>query len=205
MFGEDEVVGGMHRVGGVQTSGFFLRSYANICRKNFTVRAAILYTQCQLWIQVFPRGGSADPPILRGGGTYDFANFFQNCMKLKELDPVPHALLRSATGMWMDLKRLPNIITLLLYLIPVFLLLEQVRIQGVPGDRVLPLDPRFWGPKIEHFRSLFNFFHIFFASLCSSYYFFNISFFIFIKFKTFPQIAPFAQATLLCYVGNFRP
>ena len=52
--------------------------------------------------------------------------------------------------MWMDTKRFMNIITLLLYLIPVFLLLEQVRIQGAPGAQVHTLDPRFWGPKIEH-------------------------------------------------------
>ena len=40
-----------------------------------------------------------------------------------------------------------------------------------PGS---PLDPRFWGPKIEHFWALFNFSIIFFASLCSAYYFFNM-------------------------------
>ena len=42
---------------------------------------------------------------------------------------------------------------------------------GGPGP---PLDPRFWGPTIEHFWALFNFSLIFFASLCSAYYFFNM-------------------------------
>ena len=37
-----------------------------------------------------------------------------------------------------------------------------------------PLDPRFWGPKIEHFWALFNFSLIFLASLRSAYYFFNM-------------------------------
>ena len=46
----------------------------------------------------------------------------------------------------------------------------QVKIQGTWA----PLDPRFWGPKIEHFWALFNFFIYFFALLCSEYYFFNI-------------------------------
>ena len=41
--------------------------------------------------------------------------------------------------------------------------------RGAPGVRAPPLDPRFWGPKIEHFWSLFNFSIIFFASLCSAY------------------------------------
>ena len=41
-----------------------------------------------------------------------------------------------------------------------------------PGARAPP-DPRFWGPKIEHFWALFNFSIIFFASLHSAYYFFN--------------------------------
>ena len=44
---------------------------------------------------------------------------------------------------------------------------------GGPGAQA-PLDPRFWGPKIEHFWALFNFSIIFFASLRSAYYFFNI-------------------------------
>ena len=47
---------------------------------------------------------------------------------------------------------------------------------GGPGPQTPrpSLDPRFWGPKIEHFWALFNFFIIFFASLCSAYYFFNM-------------------------------
>ena len=48
----------------------------------------------------------------------------------------------------------------------------QVRIQG--GGPGPPLDPRFWGPKIEHFWALFNFSIIFFASLRLAYYFFNM-------------------------------
>ena len=44
---------------------------------------------------------------------------------------------------------------------------------GGPGART-PLDPSFSGPEIEHFRALFNFSIIFFASLCLAYYFFNI-------------------------------
>ena len=42
------------------------------------------------------------------------------------------------------------------------------------GSRGAPLDPRFWGPKIEHFWALFNFFIIFLGSLRSAYYFFNM-------------------------------
>ena len=45
-----------------------------------------------------------------------------------------------------------------------------------PGART-PFDPRFWGPKIEHFWALFNFSIIFSASLCLTYYFFNMLFF----------------------------
>ena len=45
---------------------------------------------------------------------------------------------------------------------------------GGPGGPGPPLDPRFWGPKIEHFWALFNFSIIFFASLHSAYYFFNM-------------------------------
>ena len=44
---------------------------------------------------------------------------------------------------------------------------------GAPGARAPP-DPRFWGPKIEHFWALFNFSLIFFASIRSAYYFFNM-------------------------------
>ena len=51
--------------------------------------------------------------------------------------------------------------------------LPQVWIWGGPGG-LGPLDPRFWGPKIEHFWALFNFSTIFFASLHLAYYFFNI-------------------------------
>ena len=50
---------------------------------------------------------------------------------------------------------------------------QQAQIQGNPGARA-PLDPRFWGSRIEHFWDLFHFFIIFFASLCSAYYFFNM-------------------------------
>ena len=46
-----------------------------------------------------------------------------------------------------------------------------------PGGPGVPLDPRFWGPKTEHFWALFNFSIIFFASLRSAYYFFNMLFF----------------------------
>ena len=49
--------------------------------------------------------------------------------------------------------------------------------RGGPGGPGPPLDPRFWGPKIEHFWALFNFSLIFFASLCSAYYFFNMMLF----------------------------
>ena len=45
---------------------------------------------------------------------------------------------------------------------------------GGPRGPRPPLDPRFWGPKIEHFWALFNFSIIFFASLCLAYYFFNM-------------------------------
>ena len=45
---------------------------------------------------------------------------------------------------------------------------------GGPRGPGPPPDPRFWGPKIEHFWALFNFSLIFFASLCSAYYFFNM-------------------------------
>ena len=45
---------------------------------------------------------------------------------------------------------------------------------GGPRGPGPPPDPRFWGPKIEHFWALFNFSLIFFASLRSAYYFFNI-------------------------------
>ena len=42
----------------------------------------------------------------------------------------------------------------------------QPRIQGGgPRGPGPPPDPRFWGPKIEHFAALFNFSIIFFASL----------------------------------------
>ena len=50
----------------------------------------------------------------------------------------------------------------------------QVRIQGGASWARAPPDPRFWGPKIEHFWALFNFSIIFFASLRSAYYFFNM-------------------------------
>ena len=41
---------------------------------------------------------------------------------------------------------------------------SQVRIQGGgPGGPGPPLDPRFWGPKFEHFWALFNFSLIFFC------------------------------------------
>ena len=49
-------------------------------------------------------------------------------------------------------------------------IISQVR--NPRGGR--PLDPRFWGPKIQHFWALFHFSIIFFASLHSAYYFFNI-------------------------------
>ena len=45
---------------------------------------------------------------------------------------------------------------------------------GGPWGPGPPPDPRFWGPKIEHFWALFNFSLIFFASLRSAYYFFNM-------------------------------
>ena len=45
---------------------------------------------------------------------------------------------------------------------------------GGPRGPGPPPDPRFWGPKIEHFAALFNFSIIFFASLRSAYYFFNM-------------------------------
>ena len=45
---------------------------------------------------------------------------------------------------------------------------------GGPGGPGPPPDPRFWGPKIEHFWALFNFSLIFLASLRSAYYFFNM-------------------------------
>ena len=46
----------------------------------------------------------------------------------------------------------------------------------VPGalGPMSPFDPRFWGPKIEHFWALLNFSIICFASLCLVYYFFNM-------------------------------
>ena len=43
-----------------------------------------------------------------------------------------------------------------------------------PGGARVPPDPRFWGPKIEHFWALFNFSIIFFDSLHSAYYYFNM-------------------------------
>ena len=60
----------------------------------------------------------------------------------------------------------------------------QARIQGGP------LGPWFWGPKIEHFWALFNFSIIFFALLCSAYYFFNMLLFQSSNSKIFqPRIA----------------
>ena len=46
--------------------------------------------------------------------------------------------------------------------------------RGSGGGAGLPLDPRFWGPKIEHFWALFNFSIFFFASLHLAYYFINM-------------------------------
>ena len=45
-----------------------------------------------------------------------------------------------------------------------------------PGDFLswAHLDPRIWGPRIEHLWALFNFVTISFALLCLAYYFFNI-------------------------------
>ena len=67
----------------------------------------------------------------------------------------------------------------------------QPRIQGGgPGGPGPPPDPRFWGPKIEHFAALFNFSIIFFASLCSAYYFFNMLLFHSSNWKIFqPRFA----------------
>ena len=51
-----------------------------------------------------------------------------------------------------------NELTVIMYYLTV-----QVRIQGgAPGARAPP-DPRFWGPKIDHFWALFNFSIIFFC------------------------------------------
>ena len=65
---------------------------------------------------------------------------------------------------------------------PIFCLIRETRSiysysrgsRGGPGGPGPPPDPRFWGPKIEHFAALFNFSIIFFASLRSAYYFFNM-------------------------------
>ena len=62
----------------------------------------------------------------------------------------------------------------------------QARIQGGPGGPGPPFDPRFWGPKIEHFGALFYFSIIFFASLRSVYYFFNMLLFQSSNSKNFP-------------------
>ena len=61
---------------------------------------------------------------------------------------------------------------------------------GGPGGPGPPPDPRFWGPKIEHFAALFNFSIIFFASLRSAYYFFNMLLFHSSNWKIFqPRFA----------------
>ena len=49
-----------------------------------------------------------------------------------------------------------------------------------------PIDPRFRGPKIEHFWALFNFSLIFFALLHLAYYFFNMLLFRWFKFTLKP-------------------
>ena len=66
----------------------------------------------------------------------------------------------------------------------------QPRIQGGPRGPGPPPDPRFWGPKIEHFAALFNFSIIFLASLRSAYYFFNMLLFHSSNWKIFlPRFA----------------
>ena len=62
--------------------------------------------------------------------------------------------------------------------------------RGGPRGPGPPPDPRFWGPKIEHFAALFNFSIIFFASLRSAYYFFNMLLFHSSNWKIFqPRFA----------------
>ena len=77
----------------------------------------------------------------------------------------------------------------------------QVQIQGGPRP---PLDPKFWGPKIEHFWVLFNFSIIFFASLCSAYYFFNMLLFHSSNWKIFqPHFARHVISHLEILVYTF--
>ena len=75
--------------------------------------------------------------------------------------------------------------------------------RGGPGGPGPPLDPRFWGPKIEHFWALFNFSIIFFASLCSSYYFFNMLLFHSSNWKIFqPRFARHVISHLQVFVSH---
>ena len=46
--------------------------------------------------------------------------------------------------------------------------------RGAPGARATPLTLGFEAPKLSILGALFNFSIIFFASLCSAYYFFNM-------------------------------
>ena len=71
---------------------------------------------------------------------------------------------------------------------------------GGPGGPGPPPDPRFLGPKIEHFWALFNFSLIFFASLRSAYYFFNILLFQSSNSKIFqPRFARHIISLIYCF------
>ena len=68
---------------------------------------------------------------------------------------------------------------------------------GGPGARAPPLDPKFWGPRIEHFGALSNFFLICFASLRSAYFFFNILLFFTIKIQKFSSLGSLGISFLI--------
>ena len=74
---------------------------------------------------------------------------------MREQDAKVHPVVTA-----MKLETDQEIMALLSQIISVLL---QVRIQGGTLGARPPLDPRFWGPKIEHFWALFNFSIIFFC------------------------------------------
>ena len=68
---------------------------------------------------------------------------------------------------------------------------------GARGPGPPPPHPKFWGPKIDHFGALSNFFLIFFASLRSAYFFFNILLFFTIRIQKFSSLASLGISFLI--------